>query len=88
MRWIIRKAVENPVLVNIVFWLVVIAGVWTAVIMPKEEFPQVGIDQVYVYVGYASGALEEGEESVVRCRSLIDFLLLLFLGNLLGWFDP
>ena len=48
IRRVVGLGIVHPVLLNLLFWLIVVAGVaaWTQ--MPKEEFPQVQTDQIVV----------------------------------------
>jgi multidrug efflux pump subunit AcrB len=62
----IRVAVRQPVLLNLVFWLVVIAGLLAYWRMPKEEFPPISTDRVVVVAAWPGSSPEDIEDGVLR----------------------
>ena len=53
-------------LLNLVFWLVVTAGLLAYWRMPKEEFPPISTDRVVVAAAWPGGAPEDIEDGVLR----------------------
>ncbi len=66
IRRIVRIGVDSPVLLNLIFLVVVIAGLLSWAWIPKEEFPQVTADRVIVSVPFPGAAPLELEEEVIR----------------------
>ena len=63
---IIRLSVDNPVFVNLLFFLVVAAGVIGALKLPREQFPEVSLDAVNVSVLYVGATAADVEELIIR----------------------
>ena len=63
---IIRLSVNNSVFVNLLFFLVVAAGVIGAMKLPREQFPEVSLDAVIVEVVYVGATAADVEELIVR----------------------
>ena len=63
---IIRLSVDNSVFVHLMFVLVVVAGVLSAFRMPREEFPEISLDKVYVSFLYPGATASDVEELLVR----------------------
>jgi multidrug efflux pump subunit AcrB len=61
MAWMVR----NPIAANLVMILVLAAGIWTAVTMQKEVFPQFQLDVVEVSVTYPGAAPAEVEQGIL-----------------------
>jgi multidrug efflux pump subunit AcrB len=66
IRGMVRLAAGNPVLLNLIFAVVCIWGVLAWRGIPKEEFPQVDVDQVGVWVVWPGASPEDIEDLVVR----------------------
>jgi len=66
IRGLVRLGATNPVLINIVFVVVCLAGVLSWRLLPKEQFPQVSTDRVVVIVGWPGAAPEDVEDLVLR----------------------
>lgn len=62
----VKLSVSNPVFVNLFFLIIVIAGVFTALRMPKEQFPEISLDAVSVRTVYPGATASDIEELVVR----------------------
>lgn len=63
---IIRLSVANPVFVNLLFFLVIAAGLRSAFSLPREEFPEISLDRVSVVVPYPGATAQAVEELIVR----------------------
>ena len=63
---IVRLSVNNPVFVNLLFWLVFGAGVIGALRLPREQFPEVSLDAVLVQVVYVGATAGDVEELIIR----------------------
>ncbi|MCX4239830.1 efflux RND transporter permease subunit [Paraliomyxa miuraensis] len=63
---IIRLSVANPVFVNLLFFLVVAAGLRAAMSLPREEFPEISLDRVMVNVPYPGATAATVEELIIR----------------------
>jgi multidrug efflux pump subunit AcrB len=63
---IIRLSVGNSVFVNLLFFLVVAAGVIGALRLPREQFPEVSLDAVVVEVVYVGATASDVEELIIR----------------------
>ena len=63
---IIRLSVHNPVFVNLLFLVVVAAGIWSAASLPKEQFPEVALDRVVIAAVYPGATATDVEELVTR----------------------
>ena len=62
----VRLSTDNPVLLNLVFWTVCIAGVLAWIKLPKEEFPQVATDRVTVIVPWPGAGPQDLVDAVAR----------------------
>ena len=63
---IIKLSVDNPVFVNLLFWLITAAGIIGALRLPREQFPEVSLDAVAVEVLYVGATASDVEELIVR----------------------
>lgn len=63
---IIRLSVANPVFVNLLFFLVIAAGMRAAMSLPREEFPEISLDRVLVSVPYPGASATTVEELIIR----------------------
>jgi multidrug efflux pump subunit AcrB len=63
---IIKLSVDNPVFVNLLFWLITAAGIIGALRLPREQFPEVSLDAVSVEVLYVGATASDVEELIVR----------------------
>src|SRR5690349_10709869 len=63
---IIRLSVNNPVFVNLVFFLVVAAGMLGLSKLPREQFPEVSLESVAVEVVYVGATAQDVEELILR----------------------
>lgn len=63
---IIRISVANPVFVNLLFFLVIAAGLRSAFSLPREEFPEISLDRVLVSVPYPGATATTIEELIIR----------------------
>ncbi len=63
---IVAFSVKNSVFVNLLFWLIVAAGVLGASKLPREQFPEVSLDAVAVQVIYAGATASDVEELIIR----------------------
>jgi multidrug efflux pump subunit AcrB len=63
---IIKLSVDNPVFVNLLFWLITVAGIIGAMRLPREQFPEVSLDAVLVEVLYVGATASDVEELIVR----------------------
>ncbi|MEM7153158.1 MAG: efflux RND transporter permease subunit [Myxococcota bacterium] len=63
---IIRVSVANPVFVNLLFFLVLMAGIRSASSLPREEFPEISLDRVLVVVPYPGATATTVEELIIR----------------------
>ncbi len=63
---LIRFGVRNRVPVTLVMWALVIGGVWSALTMRREFFPEIAPDSAQVVLSYAGASPEEVEESLAR----------------------
>ncbi|XZE56858.1 efflux RND transporter permease subunit [Planctomycetaceae bacterium SH139] len=57
---------RNSIAANLLMFLLLGGGVWTALTMQKEVFPQFQLDIVEVRVGYPGAAPEEVEQGILR----------------------
>ena len=64
MRAVVRWSVDNPVAVNLLFLLIVGAGLAAFVSMPREVMPAINLDQVRIETTYPGGTAEEVERLV------------------------
>ena len=63
---IIRLSVSNSVFVNLLFLLIVGAGIIGALRLPREQFPEVSLDAVVVEVIYVGATAADVEELIIR----------------------
>ncbi|MGC6513089.1 MAG: efflux RND transporter permease subunit [Myxococcota bacterium] len=66
IRRIVGLGVDNPVLLNLLFTLVCVAGLLSWNRLPKEEFPQVETDSVVASVAYPGASPEDVEDLLLR----------------------
>ncbi|MCB9682380.1 MAG: efflux RND transporter permease subunit [Alphaproteobacteria bacterium] len=66
IRTLVRVGIDNPVLLNLTFLVVVLAGLWSWTALPKEEFPPLEVDRVIVFVGWPGATPEEVEDQLLR----------------------
>ena len=66
IRAAVRFAIDRPVVLNLVFWIVVLAGIVGWVRLPKEEFPQVDTDRVIVIASYPGATPSDVEDLLIR----------------------
>ncbi len=62
IAWMVR----NPIAANLLMALLLLGGLWTAVTVQKEVFPQFLLDIVEVDVGYPGAAPAEVEQGILR----------------------
>ncbi|MBC8876298.1 MAG: efflux RND transporter permease subunit [Planctomycetes bacterium] len=58
--------VRNPIAPNLLMMVLLIGGIWSAVTIQKEVFPQFELDIVEVRVGYPGAAPSEVEQGILR----------------------
>jgi multidrug efflux pump subunit AcrB len=58
--------VRNPIAANLLMAILFIGGIWSAVDIQKEVFPQFELDIVEISVGYPGAAPEEVEQGILR----------------------
>ena len=63
---LIRFGVRNRVPVTLVMWALVLGGVWSALTMRREFFPEVDPDAAQVVLSYSGASPAEIEESLAR----------------------
>ena len=63
---LVRLAVFNPVFVNLLFWIIVGAGVAAAFLLPREQFPEVSLDRVAITTIYPGATAQDVEELITR----------------------
>ncbi len=57
---------QNPIAANLLMFLLLGGGIWSAITIQKEVFPQFQLDIVEVSVGYPGAAPEEVEQGILR----------------------
>lgn len=62
IAWMAR----NPIAANLLMFILLLGGVWSALNVQKEVFPQFQLDIVNVSVGYPGAAPEEVEQGILR----------------------
>ena len=62
IAWMVR----NPIAPNLLMVILLCGGLWSAVTMQKEVFPQFQLDTVEVRVGYPGAAPSEVEQGILR----------------------
>jgi multidrug efflux pump subunit AcrB len=63
---IARFSVKNSVLVNMVMWIVFIVGIYSLVIIPKEEMPAVDFGMIVIIVAYPGVSPAEIETMIIN----------------------
>ncbi len=63
---IIKLSIGNPVFVNLMFILVVVAGLIAAFRLPREEFPEISLDRILATVVYPGATAEDVEELITK----------------------
>ena len=63
---LVRLAVFNPVFVNLLFWIIVGAGIAAAFLLPREQFPEVSLDRVAITTVYPGATAQDVEELITR----------------------
>lgn len=66
MKAIVRWSVDNPVSVNLLFLVILVAGVLTYLELPREVVPALDLDQVQIETFYPGGTAEEVERLVTE----------------------
>ncbi len=65
-RGAIAWMAHNSIAPNLLMVLLLGGGIWAAVVVQKEVFPQYLLDVVEVTVGYPGAAPEEVEQGILR----------------------
>ena len=63
---LVQLSADNSVLVNILFWVICIAGLFAWNLLPKEQFPKVQVDRVAAVIIYPGASAEDVENAVIR----------------------
>lgn len=63
---IVRLSVDNSVFVNLLFILVIAAGVFSALGLPREQFPEISLDRVAITVVFPGATAEDVEELITK----------------------
>ncbi len=58
-------SVKNPVLVNLIVLLIFVAGIYSMIMLPKEEMPQVDFGSIIIVVMYPGVSPEEIEQLII-----------------------
>ena len=66
VRWLVRGAADNPVALNLLFAVICLGGLLSWWRIPKEEFPQVSVDQVGAWVVWPGASPEDVEDLLLR----------------------
>ncbi len=66
IRGLLGLAIDHPILLNLLFWVIVVVGAVSFVDMPKEEFPLIASDKIVVTAGLPGAGAEDLEDSVLR----------------------
>ncbi len=66
MKSIVRWSVDNPVAVNLLFLVILVAGALSYLSLPREVVPAIDLDQVNVRTLYPGGTAEEVERLVTE----------------------
>ena len=66
MRAIVRWSVDNPVAVNLLFVVLLVAGLSTWASLPQEVMPAIDLDQVEIVTEYPGAPAEEVERLVTE----------------------
>lgn len=62
--WLIRFAIANPLMVNLLLGLITIAGIFSWQAMPQEMFPLVELDKIRITTIYEGASPEEVERQI------------------------
>lgn len=62
IAWMAR----NSIAANLLMLILLVGGIWSAVVIQKEVFPEFALDVVQVSVGYPGAAPEEVEQGILR----------------------
>jgi multidrug efflux pump subunit AcrB len=65
MHRLIQAAVHNPVATNILMVVILVAGAWSALSLPRETMPQLSFDVIQISIEFEGATPEEVEESVI-----------------------
>jgi multidrug efflux pump subunit AcrB len=63
---LVRLSVNNPVFVNLAFFLVIAAGLLGLSKLPREQFPEVSLESIGVEVIYVGATAQDVEELILR----------------------
>ena len=63
---IIALSVGNPVFVNLLFVFVIVAGAFSAMKLPREQFPEISLDRVAVSVAFPGATAQDVEELITK----------------------
>lgn len=63
---LIRLSVRNSVFVNLVFIVIVLAGIVSAFRLPREQFPEISLDKVAITTVYPGATAEDVEELLTK----------------------
>ncbi len=66
MKGIVRWSVDNPVAVNLLFLVILVAGVLSYFSLPRDVVPSIDLDQVRIETFYPGGTAEEVERLVTE----------------------
>ena len=66
LRGPIAWMAKNPVAANLMMVVLLVGGLWSAVSIQKEVFPQFALDIIEVEVGYPGAAPTEVEQGILR----------------------
>ncbi len=66
MKSVVRFSIKQTVFINVVFVILVIAGVFSILTIPVENMPSVGIGKVFIDVIYFGASAEDVEELVTK----------------------
>ena len=61
-----RFSVRNPVAVNLLMWAIIVAGLYLWFQLPREFFPNLEPEQVFITVAYPGTTPDEIEKAVTR----------------------
>ena len=64
MRQVVRFTLKQTVLINVVFVIMVIAGVFSILRIPLENMPTVDVGRVFIYTPYYGASAEDVEKLV------------------------
>ncbi len=64
MKALGRWSVEHRVSVNLIMVFLIVAGLYTAMTMKREMFPQFSMDMIHIFVPYPGASPEEVEEGI------------------------